>query len=482
MISQIHISALRSFAFQLRDKNLTLFGAAAFIVSQIALILFLSKGEVALYAAGFGILVGIIQVFIRYPRVWIHTIVLGSFIYLNFDSPGIDAIEVIFGIFYLGGIIIWMVWQGFVRKKKIVRNPGDWCLLVFLGLSIINIFVAILNSVPPLEWLREWSLLLLLLYYFPIREYFTSPLSIKNLVHSNIILIILLCIHIVYKYYIVISQGIVYAYQYRAYGTQINETLFMSGVIFGVFASIFSKDRRTRIKAVIFTAASIGALILSFGRTYWSITLFAIVLALPFLHIKYQARFAKYILFATTILALVVFLTIGPRGGKLFIDIVAQRFESTGKGTKDISLRARIVESEEAFQHIKELPLSGNGIRSEIAFYEPILLYTKHNSYMHSGYVGSVYKLGYPLAILLFLPFIYFLWQGFLNVRHSGALPPLIKVLSLGSFYTLMSILLCNLAHSQFDQRMGAFGIVFCISYIEFVKNYRMSNKKMSVD
>ncbi|HYF02404.1 MAG TPA: O-antigen ligase family protein [Patescibacteria group bacterium] len=451
-------------------KNTTIF-----VLLQALIILLFLKIEAVLVVAGACIIAGVIQIFARHPRIWIYTVVAVSFFYLNFESEGIDAAEVVTGIFYLGGILIWMFWQTLIRRKKIIQNPGDWLVIFFLLVSITNLVVATLNSVSVLDWLREWTLLLIILYYFPIREYFTLPKTINKLLLSNALLIIALSFYSVYQYYARISKGIVYAFEYRSGGLGINETMFMAGIVFGVFAFTLSKKKSTRIIAGIFTAIALMALIITFRRTYWLFTLVVIVGAIPFIKLAYQKRLIMYSLVALLLVSASAYSVIGARGSQLLFSIVAMRFESSAKGTKDISLYARIVESNEALQHVSELPLSGCGMKSPIAFYEPILKYTKHNNFIHYGYTGSLHKLGWPLTILFFLPFFYFLWQGFKNVLQVRKMEPLMAIIALGSFCTLLGVLLSNAIISQFDMPMGTIVTAYCFAYIQIVKKNQKS-------
>jgi hypothetical protein len=473
---------LRSFIVGLEDKNrqLTLVVSGIFILFQILIIILLTKVNASLYLGGFIVILGMIQIFMRYPRIWIYTVVAGLLVYLTFESPEIDVIEILFGIFYLGGIISWFIWQSLIRKKKVIHNPGDWLIIFFITISSTNVIIASLNNVEPISWLREWNAMLLLLYYFPIRDYFSSSFHIEKLFFTNGVVVTGLCIYLIYKYYLIISKGVAYAYQYQAGGASTIEGVFMVATIFGVFSTIFATSGKKRLWAILFTGLTIGSLLITFRRTYWLTTIICILLAVPFLKIKFQRRLITYILFATGFVLISAFTVIGPRGSKLFFSIAAKRFESVSKGSRDISFYARYMESQEALQHIHEYPLSGSGMRSIIAFYEPILRHTKHNAFIHNGYIGSLHKLGIILTIILFLPFVYFIRIGFLNIRYSKRLPPLIQIIAFGSFFSLIGVFISNFTINQFTQRSSMFIMCFCISFTLIVQHYRKNFQNSS--
>jgi O-antigen ligase len=455
------------------NKAFSKVAAGALIALQLLLVLAFVELDILYFLPVIVLGAGIFQVFMRYPRVWIYTVILGLMVLLTFASDEVSAIEVVTGVFYLGGIVIWLLWQTLVRKNKIIRNAGDWLLIFFILISSFNFVIASINNIELISWLREWHVFFLLLYYFPIREYFSNA-HFKKLLYSLSCLLVGLSIFVVYRYYTAISKGIVYAYQYQASsGSTTFEAIFMAATISGIFATIFVTTGKARLLSLILTGISVGTLILTFRRTYWVVAILGIVLAIPFLKLQYQRRLVIYTSLAVVTILASAFAVIGPTGSKLFLQVAGKRFESVGKASKDLSLHARYMETQEAFQQIDEYPLSGIGIRTPIAFYEPILRHTKHNAHIHNGYVGSLLKMGYPLTIVFLIPFIYFAGIGFLNVRNSAALPPLMKVMAFGSFFILLGSFIANVTLTQFTPKASVLILAFCIAGIQIVRDYQ---------
>jgi len=343
---------------------------------------------------------GFIMVMIKWPKVWLATFLLSLPIFLTDSGKGLSAQELVMGGFFMLSITIWIVWRMAAHPRPLVRNWMDFLVLAFIALTSLNFIVAMVNHVDPLGWLSEWSLFFLILYYFPIREYFGDERGLKQFMSLSAISAVGQALYSMYLYKQRMATGLVYAFQLTASRSVLLGPIFLIAI---VFCLLFIFAVRWPHKLVLFGIIGVqaAALILTFTRTLWAFFFVCAAIALLFMSMRQRIQIVLAGV-AMTMVAIGGLTMYSPKLADIGTRIVKARFaSSTQLRGGDYSFETRVVESQAAWAATKENPLGGNGLRATFLTYSPLDKQHFTTSFIHFGYVGLVFKLGIPLALLM---------------------------------------------------------------------------------
>jgi len=417
---------------------------------------------------------------IRYPKFWIYTIALSNIIFFYSRGEEITTVEIVLALEYLGTLIIWLLWHILIKREKLIYNIADFFVLFFAFFILINSIIAILNDVEILYWGREAANLILVLLYFPIRKYFSEKKELIKLLFIYLIVVIITAFLHFWNYYQAISEAnLVYAYE-LVRGMRINQTLFTSASIFGFIFALYQRKWLRSILLAIFTVIVIGGLITSFSRTFWVYLAFALVVSVFYLKRHQRIRLLIYTAFVSVIFLFSMFYLFQDKA-EIVIKLIENRFMSTTKGTKDVSVQARFVEYDAVYREIEKYPLGGSGLAKKFTFYNFLEQRSTHTSFIHNGYLFIAMKLGIPLAIICFLPFLIYLIKSESLARNID--DEFYRLLALGSFLSILLLIISNLTAAQIIQRETTFVTIFSfaftgIVYNKFVEKIRSKDDK----
>lgn len=436
--------------------------------------------EITYIALGIIAFIPVIFLLLRYPRIWIYTIAVTNAYFLLARGKDVSAIEIGIAFLYLGSIFFWFFWEVFVNRKKIVRNIADLSLLFFTFFLVLNVFVAYLNGVNILYWARESVNLLLILLYFPIRKYFTDKKQIVTLLMIYLVVVIFLSAYNYYTYWKALHTNLVYAYQ-LVQDLRINQTLFTAASAFGIIFALYQKSLWKSILLLIFTGISTAGLISSFSRTFWVILLIEVFIMFFYLVRKQKVKLILYT-FISTLLILGTMLFVFQDKADLMLSLIEKRFESTGQGTKDASVIARLDEYQKVWKGIKEYPIGGNGMGKEFDFWSFLENSTRRTRIIHNGYLFFMYKTGIPLTLVFIFPFFYYLIVSEKLSRKTKN--EFFRLLSLGSFLAVFLLIISNFTSTQFISRESVFVTALVFAFINVVteKNLKINNKLNSLN
>lgn len=408
------------------------------------------------------------------PEVWLYTS-MGLFVFFTRSREAeASALDYFFGIYYIGGILIWLLWQILVKREKIVRNYADVFILLFAVCLLGNFFIAYLADVEPIKWLREGSLLFLTLFYFPIRHYFSEEKKLKPfMIFFAVVLMIISAISI-YTYYFALSD-MEYAFQ-LANADKINQMIFSVAIVFGLVFTFFQRKRLNEVYLLIFIGMVGVALILTFSRTFWLIIIIMIMILFFFLPNKKKISMLKVGIVLVTISIAGFFILLGDKTEMIYT-LIENRFASSSAGTKDVSLRSRYVEWDYALKEIKQYPLSGKGMGNQVHFFNILSGITFHTPNIHNGYIFMAYKLGIPMALLYLSFLMYYTFKAFfLSLRKSNLF---FKAMSIACFLGLLSVWIANTTSAQFVYRDGYFTVFLLIAFTSIAEiNINSANNR----
>ena len=412
----------------------------------------------ALAAGGCAVLIA----FLYRPQIWIYTVVLSLYYFFHTTqedagASGLGWQEIAFGLFYHTTLFVWFAWQIFVRRTKLVRTGADRMFLLFMALLPLNFIAAYFNDVEPFVWVRGWQYYLLLLYYFPIREYFSDERDLRRLLG---VWGILLC-----------YTGVMQVIKYKAMMANFkwaNQIYYMgvrrAGYFFSVLAIITLAGMLLdsgRLRKLVWTAAfllSAAVLTVSLARTAWVGFLAGVIamgIALPFRH---RVRLAAYSFGAVAVIS-VAALIFFPRIAGMAATVIQLRFASSANVGNDPSYLSRAQENEQLIAGTLDYPLGGQGLQKEHLRYDMIDLRHVVSSYGHNGYLTFSFLLGIPLAALFYSVVAYYTLAALWRAR--GAADGTARLLFAAVGGASVTSLVVNINGVVYNQRDGLFVTAF---------------------
>jgi len=395
---------------------------------------------------------------LRYPKIWVGAVILATPAFLADTGEGFTASELVVGGFLFGTFTLWTVYTLATGRLR-VTWIGDRLIFLFLILSATNVLVAMLNDVDGLDWLTEWVLFLLLLGYFPIKEYFgNSEKDLKQLLVLLALAVVLMSAYTAYDFMNRSSSGLVYAYQLIYSRSRLFGPGFALSLIIGAAMFFHASTLRGRLVSFGFVVISTVGLLQSMTRSLWLSGFVSLGLLLIFL--KNRQRLALVgIVISIAGAAYITASIMYPKLTDVAVRILSQRLSSSTelKGG-DYSFETRLLEAEAASRWIQKYPLHGSGIRSEIISWGPIEGFHWKKSFIHIGYVSLLYKFGIPITLVILAFILAFLVRNLLTslrVRTNWKAPPIAKAVSIGVTCFFPSLLISILVAGFFDQRWG---------------------------
>lgn len=469
---------LQGFIEQFNDsRKPPLIAITIFVIIAAIMLYFGVYRSYGLIVLGIIVSIVILYLFIIYPRFWIYTITLSLFIFFRKAEEGVSALDVITGLLYLLTLFAWLIWQFAFKRTKLVTNIGDWFVIAFFILLFGNSIIAVVHGVSFLNWIREYSIMALVLFYFPIRHYFYEEKYLIRLIILLGFAIVMTDLQQFYDYYKLSMTNIVYAYQIIS-SVRINQVIYTAATAFGIIFVLYEKKFSKQMIFLSFTMLNVIAIVSTFSRTFWIILLFEIVLFIILVPIKQKIKLLAYSFIISAAFFITIMLVFSNRATAAF-QLMENRLESSTKGRKDVSVVGRLAEYDVVLKRISEYPLGGNGLAKEFTFMFPVKRHTIHTLTTHNGYLFLFYRIGIPLSLFYIFFLFYFTIKSFTLFFRSKE--NLYKILSLGSFCGLLVMIISDFSSTQFCVRDGSFVLAFAFAFYSIAeKNNRKNSNQLN--
>lgn len=406
-------------------------------------------------------------VFIKYPKIWIYSVVASLVYFLSDTSEGVSVLDVLVGGFYIISLFIWFIWQMFFKRNRIVYNISDWLILFLVIILPLNFFISFFNNVEPLEWLKEYVLFVLILYYFPVRHYITEKKDVVTILVLFVLIVTFIDFYHFYTYLTSFRKSVVYAYQISMSIGKVNQTLFTSTIIPAILFTFYIKNEKLRIVLLMFATITILALLLTFSRTFWLIVLFESFIIFLYINRKEKIKFILYFLSIILISISVLYLIFQDKFTYLNT-YITKKFTSSTMGTRDVSVVARLLEYKVVLRAIEDHPLGGNGFAKKFTFNSGLDVAFGTTNFIHNGYFYLAYRAGIPIAILYVFVILYnMIYPLYL---HYYLKDKFAKNVAIMVFLILLSIIISDFTTPQFFFKEGYFIIAILIGFNGFCK------------
>lgn len=461
-----------------RGTKTFLFPAIFLEILFLSLLAFASFKEYELY-----FLIGIISIpflllFFYEPKIWVYVSILMFAPILALRDEGVSPIEIAFSVVVILGLVIYFFYKFFIEKKSIVENYGDLFILLFFVFLPFNGLVAYLNDVDLFYWLREVLILLLILLYFPIREYFTDLKDFNRLLFFVMIVSLACSIYIIVTYKE--STLVLANYAYELFGLagtkKVNHIVFVGTYFTALLLAQNSKKLPVTLLLFFSAFLSLVALIITVSRTFWIATILGTIVL--FIYFNWKERI-KLIVFYFLILSLFVgfaYFTFH-ENYRVVTKLIEYRFFSSLKGKQDRSLQSRFAEYNYVLNAIAEHPLSGNGFAKKIRFRDPIFVRTLTSHNIHNGFTSILYRAGIPLAII-YVSFFVFYFFKVINLIKATKHRHYLQPYAISAFVILLTMFIGQFTFQQYLARDFNFAGAIAIAMIGFVeRNYNGAKK-----
>lgn len=400
-------------------------------------------------------------------KLWVYAVVLLHGFILIDQKEGIGAQEVMFSISVLVGLPIWFLKETVIHRRKIAQSGFDVFLISFFSVSSITAFLAmLLNNGNPMMFLKEWVILLDLLMYFPVRNALKTKRDVQILIGMVILLALMNGVVNMMNYRQKIMQA-AFQWEIMAGRKTANEPVSIALLLIGATVFAHAKTKKLMLASLCFSGLGLLFLTISFSRG--PIICGFVAVFLMTLRIKFKNSLKTYlaIVISVVIGALTMYLLF-PNIIKNIGIAVSSRLGSVASAASDVSLGSRVAESKTVINDfVARSPVIGYGFGTYYSFYDPLTQETITRTYMHNGYIWSLFKFGVPLAIYFFLLLLYPIIALY---NYSAKNDDFKRAVGAAVIGYIVGALIMNNTSSQFTQYAGAMNMMIAWALADYAR------------
>lgn len=341
---------------------------------------------------------------VRHPLL--HLCVALGILTFAFDkTEGIQVTEAAGGVYYVSYLAGWFLYHVAVLRERLLHHPVDYAVAFLLIFATLSLPLTVLLGGDIVTGLRQWSALLLLAFYFPIKDACARD---ERALYALVLTFALLALFIAgrnfFRYYLSL-QNAEMLWQIVQNRSRANERFLMVTLLGSlVFLTYYARTRLAQLAMLGLSVVMLAGVVVGLSRAVW----LAVFLGLGVLFLVVDAKQRARLLMLGGLGA--VFLV---AGAAIMLDDVfglvisglSARFSSLETaGTRDLSLINRFYEWKEAWSYIKQSPIAGWGFGVSFPYYNFIYGITQERSYVHSTYLSVLYRHGIiGLSFVLFI-------------------------------------------------------------------------------
>ena len=380
----------------------------------------------------------------RRPLLNLCVVLAGFVLIIDFEA-GIQVSEIIYGLYYLAFLAWWFVTRFFIYSEPMLRTAEDKALFFFLIAMTLSIPLTMLFGGTMRDVLSEWTALVMLGFYFPVKE---ACARYRYGVWCIMLVLAWLGVFIAVRNMIYYQELLIAtsdAFEAAGRRVMINDGVLMGVSLFTFAALVFAERWRTRAVLSVMFLLFFASLILTQSRTYWLALAFGAALLFVFVDGRRRRRIVVAGAAGFFGVIAVGFAFFGDFM-LLVLDYFAGRFASIGTAaTEDLSLVNRFRESEAAWGYVQQNPVLGYGMGVPYRFYDLAHRGIDQDPFVHNQYIMLWFKFGiWGLGLILFF-WVRAAWRGVQAFRLAD-LPLHTRMASLSAAVCLMAYLLSALA------------------------------------
>ncbi len=328
----------------------------------------------------------------RMPRALYF--VLFGFVAIASHQEGIQIEEVLYGILFLGFLVVWWISRVVYLRDRQLTGVADIALAIFLALVLFTLFASAAFNARPDAMVGEALTLSMILFYFPVKEAVRrDPKALRRIG----LLIGWFALFVAVRNLFIFRRALgeaEYLWEVTQGRIALNEVILMMASLFGLTLLVYATRVRERLVLAGAFLISFAGLVITQSRAYWASFLLGALLLFLFVEWKKKGQIVGLVA-----IGLGGFLLLGwllyPAFVQLMIVGVVDRFTSLATATtEDISLVNRFYETRQVWEYVKENPVLGYGMGTPYRYYNVIYKLTRDWTFIHNGYISLWYKFG----------------------------------------------------------------------------------------
>lgn len=396
---------------------------------------------------------------LRHPFLHLSVVLLASVLILQHE-PGVQVSEVLYGLYAMFFLVTWFIGQMVVRGERIFASRESRVLLWFGLLVVALIPASFLFGATPHTVVRELTSLVMLGFFFPIREACARRSNgVRVLVGIALVLSLFVVVRNLFMYQAILGNAERLGEMVGGRVIANDHVLTASALVAFVFLLHANKLRHAVGYIVVFMFC-FGGLLLTLSRGFWLAFGWGLLLMFAVVERQYKVRLLLYGSLATLPLLGIGLVFFGNLV-MLFLEGLLERLTSVrGSLTQDVSMLGRIYEGRAALGHIAANPILGHGVGVPFTF-STILTRTEiTTTFIHNGYIYLWYAFGLPGAGLM----LYLWWraigEGVRSFRVWNA-PLLLRLTGLGAAVSLFAFTLSAMTSNPFFHKDYLLGLAY---------------------
>lgn len=458
--------------WSLRDAHLhpavaTVMAAVVVALSAIAVIL-------DLWFLPLVVCSGVAVVFfsIRWPELWLYAVALSLPVFFSSSEVGVSATDVALGIFLIGTLCVWLLYSMLVVRRRFIENWFDTVLVLYMVFVTANVVVALAQGTTLLDWLRVYSIGILVLYYFPVRVYCADRAVLKRFVILLTMVVVGLTMKSIIDYRSIVKAS---EYAFQIAGRRVIPHVFLMSSLSAFVWAIHDRLTWKRIVPLALALLFVVGLVTTYARTTWLGFLFCIAIAQVFFTKKERGRTLAMLIGFAVITYGGITVVFGPTA-TLVTKVIANRFTSASNVKKDQAVGNRVYESRTVAKYIDQNPIAGYGLASTYKGYDGIIGQSIPKTYIHNGFLAPIYSFGIVGALFQYLLLIASVVHSYSVARRMKS--TMAKVIAVSCFLTLVGMFIENITAAIFFFRSAVFVLAFALAGVSLAERFDHQSQK----
>lgn len=377
---------------------------------------------------------------IKRPELFLY-LALAGFVIITDHQAGIQPLEALYGLLFIGFLGYWYFVQFFLKEEGIIKSSTDKALVLFLLYVALSTSWAILFGAKMSVIIGEALILLMIGFYFPVADLIRrNPEKTKRILLVICWFGLFVSLRNIQEYRTEVTTA-EKLYQVLSGRVALNEVMLMMPSLGALTFLLYAETWKQRFILAGLFLLFFASLIVTQSRGYWMAFFLGALALFWFTDLRRKANIM--LLFLCGVIG---FISIGyllfPQYAPLVIAGMAERLGSlTTAITSDISLVNRFFESMAVWEYIKANPVLGYGIGTPYEYFNIISDHTRRWAFIHNGYLGMWYKYGIiGLGLLLYF-WLRSIWSG-IQIFRTASIPRFYRVTALACTVCLIGEML----------------------------------------
>ena len=362
-------------------------------------------------------------------------VVLGLFVLISDYEEGIQLIEVVYGLYYLSFLGHWFITRSIIFKDSFLKQPEDKAVFIFIVLITLYIPLTFLFQGDSRSLLSEWTSLMLLGFYFPIKE---ACIRYKKGILVVVGVLLWIGLFAAVRNMILYRQSLLdaeLAYQIAKGRVHFNDNILMACSIISLALLTYHKKIRKIIPSTVLFIFLLSGLILTLSRAFWMAFLFGAALMFLAADAQYKRRLLLLTSIGVGCFLCVIVLFLNDYVDLIFLGLADRLLSIPAAITNDPSMINRFHESKAVLNQIFQNPILGYGMGVPYIFYDIVHVGTDQDPFVHNAYIGLWYKFGIlGISAILFV-WGKTVWRGVRSLRIDAK--PFTKIVTFSSAMAL---------------------------------------------